>query len=219
MRDETYESGAHTVELYVRSLSPGSHHATREELLGTLADLEASGRIDAHSVHVWGRQVVPDSAAGRTEPGRFIQDRIAAFREWADDRGVTLRSLAGTREVRSAFTDETYTARVLPEVVLAEYRGDDLQFVAPCVDGETTHTVADRLAAIAETGPPLAAGAGGGRRVTDRNPDAGADRKRCVTCGASVTREFTRVFGNDLDDVYCPECLPVDDRPETRVVR
>lgn len=142
-----------TVDLYVRSLTPQGQHATHNDVIARLDDLEAMGAIARYNVHVWGRQVAPASATGQTEAGQIICDRVAAFQRWADQAHRSLDPFFETRAVQSAYTDETYETLVLPAVALAEYEGDDLTFVAPSTAGETVTTVHDRLDALDTTEP------------------------------------------------------------------
>jgi len=145
-----------TLELYVRSLSPGGFLEQQHGVVERLERLEADDVIDDYSVDVWGRGLA-DPEAARTGVGQWIHDRIGEFREWAEGEGMCLDSFFPVEAVRSDITGEEYTRVRFPTVTLAEYDGDDLRFVSPCSDGETVHTVTDRLDAI--TGVPDAPGA------------------------------------------------------------
>lgn len=150
-----------TVELYVRSLAPGPASEKRERAIERLERLEARGVVDEYTVHIWGERFDPTSAAARTEPGRFVRRRVAAFASWADRNGVSTGSFFEPEPVRSSITGEEYTAVTLPSVALAEFVDGEVAFVAPCSDDGTTCSVEDRLdalelerrAAPAETAP------------------------------------------------------------------
>ena len=135
------------VELFVRSLSPQSGRSPAVTQLEGLRALADEGAIDL-SVSVWGREVGLSTTAARTDAGQFVLDRVAAFREWADARGVCVESFFETREVESELTGESYTALLLPMVCLAEYRDEKLRHVAPYTTDSAVHTVADRVTAL-----------------------------------------------------------------------
>lgn len=137
-----------TLELYVRSLSPGGFLEQQRGVVERLERLEAADVIDDYSVDVWGRGLA-DPDAARTGVGQWIYDRIGEFREWADREGMSLDSFFPVEPVRSDLSDEEYTRIRFPTVTLAEYEGDVLRFVSPCSDGETVHTVMDRIDALA----------------------------------------------------------------------
>lgn len=161
--DSQNPTGPVTLELYVRSLAPYGSTAQLEGVLDRLDRLEETGTVARYSVEVWGRQVRPATDAPAAVP-TDVHDRLAAFRSWADSNGASLDPFFETKEVRVSFTDEAYTVVDLPVMALAEYRGDELAFVAPCVDGGATYAVADRLDALeAESRPdPPAAGTAAG---------------------------------------------------------
>lgn len=137
-----------TVELYVRSLSPGGFLEQQRGVVERLERLEANGTISDYGVDVWGRGLAePDTA--RTSAGRWIHDRIGEFREWAEREGMCLDSFFPVEAARSEITGEEYTYIRFPAMALAEYEGDDLRFVSPCSDGESVHTVMDRVDELA----------------------------------------------------------------------
>lgn len=145
-----------TVELYVRSLCSDGTTSPQETVIRRLSRLERDGIVDEYTVHVWGRRVSPDTAAADTDAGRFVLDRIEAFRAWAADAGMSIRSFFDTDEIDSSITGESYDAITVPTLTLAEFCGDDLRWVTPCADGGTVYTVSDRLDALeAENGVDL----------------------------------------------------------------
>jgi hypothetical protein len=143
------DQGRVRVELHVRSLAPRAGGHRQERVIDRLDRLEAAGHIDEVTVDVWGRQVSLSSAAARTDAGRYVLDRVASVREWADETGRSVASFFETRRVESEITDEEYVALVLPTLTLAEYRDGDLAHVAPCSDGGEVTTVSDRLDVLA----------------------------------------------------------------------
>lgn len=133
------------VELHVRSLSearnPASEHLDR---LRALAD---RGEIDL-SVSVWGREVGLSTAARETDAGQYVLDRVASFREWADERDVSVEPFFRTRQVHSTVTGESYATLVLPVSCLAEYRDGSLVHVAPYTTENAVHSVADHVSRL-----------------------------------------------------------------------
>lgn len=135
------------VELYVRSLCPSGAEHQPEQVTERLNELVEAGHIADFSIHVWGKQV---PCAGDTAVGEEIRDRIETFEAWSDRAGVSLAPSFEIREARSLLTGETQERIVLPTLCLAEFRGDDLQYVTPCVEDGTVCTVRDRLGVLEE---------------------------------------------------------------------
>lgn len=135
-----------SVELFVRSLSPtekpASDHAKQ------VRHLESEGHVDTASVTVWGHEV--DLSTPAPDTGQFILDRVATFRSWADDNGVTMKPFFEIREVQSTITCEEYAALRLPVCCLAEFENDELVHVAPYSTGEAICSVADRIRRLGE---------------------------------------------------------------------
>ncbi|WP_135365000.1 HTH domain-containing protein [Halosimplex halophilum] len=132
-----------SVALFVRSLSPSASPAARHA--EWVRALEAGGRVAEASVAVWGSEVELSARARRTPAGKCVLDRVAAFRAWADERGVSMAPFFDTRAVSASLTGEEYTALRLPVTCLAEYEDEELVHVAPYSTGEAICSVADRL--------------------------------------------------------------------------
>jgi len=135
------------VELFVRSLSPKTGRSPATAQLDRLRRLADEDVVDL-SVTVWGREVGLSTTAARTDAGEFVLDRVANFREWADDHDVCVEAFFETREVESGLTGESYTALVLPVACLAEYRDGELVHVAPYTTDSAVHTVSDRVTTL-----------------------------------------------------------------------
>jgi hypothetical protein len=142
-RSETDDSPSDAVilEVYLRSLCAGGGHTPQEAVIERLSCPEFDGFVDEKRVRVWGRRISPDTAAADTDAGRIVLDRIAEFRNWAEENDMSVGSFFDTHEIDSAITDESYTATTVPSLTLAEYHGDDLRRVTPCCDGESIYTV------------------------------------------------------------------------------
>lgn len=143
------DDGGVYVEVFVRSLSPRTSRRRLEEIVARLDRLVAADAILQYRVRPTGTELPATPADALTEYGSYLLNRVAAFQEWAAATGRSLGSTVDRRTVYSRFTGEEHDALVLPTVLVAEYDGRALRFVAPCeADGERV-TVLDRLDALA----------------------------------------------------------------------
>lgn len=138
------------VELAVRSLGPGGRHAQQDDVIDRLRTLSEAGGLAEFDVSVWGKRIGLDDAGSETGPGREILSTVETFEEWADENDYSIGTFFQTKRVRSPIAREDFRALELPTMTLAEYRGDDLHWVSPCLDPttDTVYTVHDRVAAI-----------------------------------------------------------------------
>jgi hypothetical protein len=147
------------IELYVRSLSPLGANQYQERLVDRLHRLAEQGAISGFSVTVWGGGLGIDTAMARTERGRRIRKRIAAFRQWARTENVSLESLERREVSKHLLTEETVTVLDFPVMMMAEYADEELLYVTPfSVDG-AVRTVSDRLDHLESEGVPTPNGA------------------------------------------------------------
>lgn len=137
-----------TLELYVRSLSSSTIGVRLESIIDRLKACVAEGHIEDYTVTVWGERVSTDKAISGTDQGGLIRHRIAEFRQWASDHGVTLEGGFETRTVHSSITGETHEFITLPSVALAARRDNDLEWVVPSSDASGMTTAMDRLESI-----------------------------------------------------------------------
>jgi len=135
------------VDLCVRSLCPRGGPGWQAELVERLNAMVEADRLADVSIHVWGERIPCD---GSTEAGTSMLARVESFEAWSDRAGASLSSFFETTEVGSMFVDGTRTAIVPPAGCLAEYSGDRVAFVTPCVDEDTVWTISDRLDALDE---------------------------------------------------------------------
>lgn len=136
------------LELYVRSLAPGGRRSQYDAVLDRLKTLSAEDVIADYSVYVCGKRIPADREAMKTPFGVFLYDRIAIIERWAANNDIPLDSLFRRQHIDSTLCGESDPEMVLPTMVLAEYEGPSLRFVAPC---ETEHgfwTVQNRLQAL-----------------------------------------------------------------------
>jgi hypothetical protein len=144
------------LELYVRSLHPGTAGDRQETVVERLQTLEREEVIDEFQVLVWGDRMPGSPADARTDAGLFALNRAAVFAEWADRNGFTVDEFEHQR-IESHLLGETYRTLSVPVMTLAEYAGADLRFVAPVSGPEETVTVLDRLDRLAADGDEAAA--------------------------------------------------------------
>ncbi|MDG5776352.1 HTH domain-containing protein [Haloarculaceae archaeon H-GB2-1] len=149
------------IELYVRSLLPDGAHERQEAVIERLEEMDARGDVEGFSVIVWGKQLARDTAATRTDEGRYILNRVAEFQQWALSNNVSLDSFCQTHAAETEVSDEPKTAITLPVMGLAEYQDGELQHVAPCTKGDSVHTIMDRLKKL-EAGLPSVVGTDAG---------------------------------------------------------
>jgi len=142
------------IELYVRSMLPDGAHERQEDVIDRLDTLEQNDQIASFNVIVWGKQIAPQSAAAGTEEGQFILNRVAEFKQWALSNNVSFESFYQRTQVDSEATESAYDAMTLPVMGLAEYDGEELAHVAPCTEGDTVHTIVDRLERLEAGQPP-----------------------------------------------------------------
>ena len=140
------QDGAIRLELFVRSLAPAAVRPAQESVVRRLQRLEEAPRVATVDVHVAGDRICRGAATVRTRPGRFLLDRVDAFEVWADrtDRSIdeTFEHVADARGIDGA----DCSGIRFPAMVLAEYVGDELRFVAPSASAGETTSVPDRLA-------------------------------------------------------------------------
>lgn len=139
------------LELYVRSLHPGTAGDRQETVIERLQELEREGVVDASQVLVWGDRMPGSPAEARTDAGLFALNRAAVFAEWADRNGFSVDEFEH-QHIESRLLGESYRTLSVPVMTLAEFEGGDLRFVAPVSGPEGTVTVLDRLDRLAAEG-------------------------------------------------------------------
>ncbi len=142
------ESGVR-IDLYVRSLAPRESRRQIEGVVERLERLADDGVLARYRVIPTGAELPATPADAVTEYGEYLLHRIAVFEEWAAASGRSLDTLFERRTVYSQFTDEEHDAVQMPTMVMAEYDGTALRFVAPCQADEERVSILDRLDALA----------------------------------------------------------------------
>ncbi|AFZ73387.1 HTH domain-containing protein [Natronobacterium gregoryi] len=146
------QSSPTSVELWIRSFTPVSTGPTQERALEHIAVLEEQTALETN-VCIWGKEI-EQTDSDETRPVRIpqlerIERRLESFEDWARRRGRRLEPFFRRRRIESTITDETHEVWRPPTVALAEFDGEDLHHVAPCVDGDRTIDVFDRLETLA----------------------------------------------------------------------
>ncbi len=115
--------------------------AETPQLLETLRDLQASGKIDNLSVNVWTDEIQCDP--DKTLPGskQEIRNRIDEFQEWAEEKGHDLEPAFRWCEKSTLVDDETHEVIVPPFVCLEIRSDEELLAVFPCTSDDGTQTV------------------------------------------------------------------------------
>lgn len=134
------------VELYLRSLAPATGRDQQDRVVRRLHELDDADRISGFDVRLCGDCVCPRAETARTDPARRLLGRYERFEGWADETDYDLSGFE-RREVESVLTGTTVTGIAFPRMVLAEYRGGSLTFVAPATNDTETVSVHGRLEA------------------------------------------------------------------------
>ena len=133
------------VDVYLRERVPPPVSETIQATVERLRALEREGTIEELSVESWGI-----CTAACADDDETAAATIEEFEQWADRTDHSLQPAFGRREVSSMFCEEPVHRHEVPILSIAVYGGDELEYVAPCSDGERTHTVEDCLDALAE---------------------------------------------------------------------
>lgn len=131
------------VELYLRGDTYGTYEA-QQDVLDRVRSLEERGALDGADVSNWARRV-------RTRAGDSREEALATverFEAWAEANDYGLEPGFERRERASLLGECAEEVVTFPVVCLAVHRGDALQAVFPCSDGERTYTVGDCLDAF-----------------------------------------------------------------------
>ncbi|MFC7154517.1 HTH domain-containing protein [Halomarina halobia] len=139
------DTSRRTVEVYVRSLTPGYELRGQEEVLERLRACAGTGEIDGYDLYVWGSGIDPESRAAQTKFGRFVLDRLDLFGRWAKRAGAELDFCFPTCARHSTVTGESFVCVEFPSVTLVEFEDDRVSHVAPCHRGGDHVTVRSRL--------------------------------------------------------------------------
>lgn len=137
--EELTDTADRRIELHVRAdvPAPGRH----TDVVETLRDLDANGRIDGYDVSTW-----PERATlSPGHPGVDVVDAYERFQSWASERGVSINPPFAVRTETRTLVGDEYAVLRTPTMCLAVYDGSRLAGVFPCVDDGTVHTVDDAL--------------------------------------------------------------------------
>lgn len=124
-------------EVFFRSLAPSpGGHSQHQRIIERLETVAEDGDVDDYDITVLGEQLCLCDTCRGTRVGESIYESIEELRGW---RGGGARPLSFTeRSVDCSFTDEQYSVLVPPNVCLAVYGDDDLEWVFPAqIEGRT----------------------------------------------------------------------------------
>ncbi|SEO39517.1 hypothetical protein SAMN04487948_102220 [Halogranum amylolyticum] len=141
----THTTDERRAELWVNTPADSGY----ELLVDHLDRLEAAGTIDDYVVYHWGHDLDVSSDRLRSAEDQLARERIAAFKQWAQENDCTVAGLGERVTAGVGRMGPEYTAEHLPPVLLAEYVGDDLEQVTPC-SGGAEHVV-ERLETLGST--------------------------------------------------------------------
>lgn len=143
----------HTVELWIRSFTPGATGPAQDRALEYLDELQSCPAVDAIEVGVWGNELERSEWSRRLPQLRRIETRLEAFEAWAARTGRLLQPWFRPARIESSITGEARDVWRLPAVALAEFDEDDtLRHVTPCREGDRIVTVVDRLETLVRAG-------------------------------------------------------------------
>ena len=133
------------VVLYIRQHASAALVEGLCRLVGRVRRLETDG-IAAVEIATWGPVTPALEAFGDTGPTTMLT--AESFLAWAEREGYTLQPAFSRRDASSLVGPESSTELRVPTACLAVYVDGALTFVAPCSDGERTHSVAACLDAL-----------------------------------------------------------------------
>ena len=127
------------VDLWVRRPVCGP----RTTVIDRLSALRAAGALADFDVTTWPEEIALTGDNRQEE----LLETIAAFEDWAADRGLSLRPPFETRTA-SLLVGDSEDVLTTPMVLAAAYEDDDLVGIYPCTDGTKTWTVSEFLDAL-----------------------------------------------------------------------
>ena len=133
------------VVLYIRQHASAALVEGLCRLVDRVRRLETDG-IAAVVVTTWGPVTPALERLGDTGPS--VSLTADSFQAWADSEGYTLRPAFTRHETSSLLESRPSTELRVPTACLAVYADGELTFVAPCSDGERTHSVTACLDAL-----------------------------------------------------------------------
>lgn len=136
------------LELYVRSLAPRGRRSQQAAVLDRLQTLSMNDEIADYEVYVCGKRLPANPEETRTDFGAYLHNRIAVFELWAAHNDIPLDSLFRRQRIDSTLSGESEPELIVPTMLLAEYEGSSLQFVAPCETDTRSWSVVDRVKTI-----------------------------------------------------------------------
>ncbi|KTG19455.1 HTH domain-containing protein [Haloferax profundi] len=131
-----------TAELWIRPIRDGLREE-HQSLVVRLERLVREGYLDDVCMRTWNHNVDVETDTAPTQRDALIRERLAAFRQWARREGVELPTLDERATVGSGRMGPAHDTVVLPQTLVAVFRGDDVEAVYPHERRGKMKTVAD----------------------------------------------------------------------------
>src|SRR6056297_1437414 len=149
--DSPGDTGGLEVDLWVRRPVCGP----RTTVIDRLSALRAAGALADFDVTTWPEEIALTGDNRQEE----LLETIAAFEDWAADRGLSLPPPFETRTA-SLLVGDSEDVLTTPMVLAAAYEGEELVGIYPCTDGTKTWTIPEFLDALEAGEEPTPSGAG-----------------------------------------------------------
>ncbi|WP_340681224.1 HTH domain-containing protein [Natrinema gelatinilyticum] len=134
------------IEVFLRSRASADTVEMLRETVTRLHRLEKRhGCIDVR-VRTWSS--VRPAIERLADTGPSVSRIVETFQSWADRAGYTLRPAFTEHQTPSRLGHDAMSEIRVPVVCVAVYEDGDLQYVAPCSDGDRIHTVDECLSML-----------------------------------------------------------------------
>ncbi|WP_416839119.1 HTH domain-containing protein [Haloferax sp. DFSO52] len=140
-----------TVELWIRPIRDGFREE-HQTLVARLERLVSVDEFDDVVLRTWNHNVAVEADTAPTKRDEFVRERLSAFKQWARNAGVELPSLEEHARVGSGRMGPATDTVVLPQTLLAVFRGDTVEAVYPHVRDGSLTTIGDWLEGVEATG-------------------------------------------------------------------
>lgn len=125
------ESDDVRIDVFVRSLgAPMPVQMTQAAIFERLDELEDIGRIDRFNVHIWGDRLYRNEPCSDSSVGRFVQNRIDEFEQWAE-RKAEVELPFETTSCQPFLADREFHCVTLPRIGLGAYVDGELAGFVP----------------------------------------------------------------------------------------
>ena len=133
-----------TAEIWIRPIRDGSGEE-HQSLVVRLERLVRAGYLDDICLRTWNHNVDVETDMAPTIRDGIIRERLSEFEQWARRVGAELPSIEERARVGSGRMGPAHDTVVLPQTLVAVFRGDTVDAVYPHVRDEKTKTIGDWL--------------------------------------------------------------------------